>query len=172
MFRRPLLSAFFVAAACFMPSVAQTVDADSLRAALMAEEMAMNAPGRMAADFRLMLADGAESRLSHFRGAPLLLVLFDPDCDDCLRALDKLPEKVPHGMAVLAVYADGDMSVWPRALVAVPQDWTAALDLDGVYSSGMYSPEFTPGIYLLDAEGRVIARGADAFSSSGGKRVP
>lgn len=112
MLRRPLLSAFFVAAACFMPSVAQTVDADSLRAALMAEEMAMNAPGRMAADFRLMLADGAESRLSHFRGAPLLLVLFDPDCDDCLRALDKLPEKVPHGMAVLAVYADGDMSVW------------------------------------------------------------
>ena len=172
MLRRPLLSAFLVAAAFFRRWLAPPASPHRLRAALMAEEMAMNAPGRMAADFRIMLADGAESRLSHFRGVPLLLVLFDPDCDDCLRALAELPEKVPHGMAVLAVYADGDMSVWPRALAAVPQGWTAAIDLDGVYSSGMYSPEFTPGIYLLDAEGRVIARGADGFSSSGGKRVP
>ncbi len=148
------------AAAAAMPQ--EAVCADSLRAAAMAEEMAMNAPGTQAADFAMRLADGSEVSLRGFRGAPLLLVLFDPDCGHCAQALAELPAVLPRELPVLAVYADGDAALWPRAMAAVPDGWTAALDTEGVYAGGLYSPEFSPGLYLLDSAGCVVARGSSA----------
>lgn len=133
-------------------------EADSIRKAYIEREMALNAPGTPAADFAMLMADGSTARLSDRRGAPLLLVLFDPECDDCRRALLALAAVRPDGLPALAVFAEGDEELWPRAQAEVPEGWDVALDTDGVYSLGIYSPEFTPGIYLLDADGRVIAR--------------
>lgn len=159
--RFALLLALLLAAAGLH---ARDAEADSLRAAYMAAEMALNSPGTPAADFAMRLADGSDARLSDFRGTPLLLVLFDADCPDCRHALEALPALVPAGMRVLAVYAEGDPSMWAAAQAEVPDGFTVAFDLDGVYSSGLYSPEFTPGIYLLDAQGIVLERGADLFN--------
>ncbi|MBJ2184041.1 MAG: redoxin domain-containing protein [Muribaculaceae bacterium] len=147
------------AAAGAMPQMA---DADSVRAAFMAEELAMNAPGMPAADFSIEMADGTRTTLAAFRGKPLLLVLFDADCDDCRRELELLGGAVPPTLAVLAVYAEGEAEMRARALAEVPDGWMAAFDIDGVYSAGLYSPEFTPGIYLLDSRGCVVARGSKA----------
>lgn len=139
-------------------SPSDVCEADSLRRAYMAREMALNAPGTPAADFAMRTPDGSTARLSDRRGAPLLLVLFDPECDDCRRALLALAAVRPDGLPALAVFAEGDEELWPRAQAEVPEGWDVALDTDGVYSLGIYSPEFTPGIYLLDADGRVLAR--------------
>lgn len=144
--------------ACGAPRVSET---DSLRAVAMAEEMAMNAPGRPAADFSMLLADGSNVRLSDFLGAELLLVLFDPDCDHCMSVVSDLAESLPLGMRVLAVYADGEESLWPRAMAAVPDGWIAAFDTEGVYGEGLYSPEFIPGVYMIGADGVVISRGEE-----------
>lgn len=150
---------FVLAAAAGVYGAGPAAAADSLRAAALAEELAMNAPGSMAADFGMELAGGGSARLSDFRGEPLLLVLFDPDCDHCMQVVAGLAERVPAGLRVLAVYADGDEALRPRAVALAPEGWTVAFDDDGVYSSGLYSPEFVPGIYLLDADGLVQARG-------------
>lgn len=139
-------------------SPSDVCEADSLRRAYLAREMALNAPGTPAADFAMLTPDGSTARLSDRRGAPLLLVLFDPECDDCRRALLALAAVRPDGLPALAVFAEGDEELWPRAQAEVPEGWDVALDTDGVYSLGIYSPEFTPGIYLLDADGRVLAR--------------
>ena len=143
---------------------AQSAEADSLRAAYMASEMALNAPGTPAADFAMCLPDGSDTRLGAFRGTPLLLVLFDADCSDCRAALEALPALVPQGMRVLAVYAEGDPSLWAAAQAEVPDGFTVAFDIDGVYTSGLYTPELTPGIYVLDAEGIVQERGSNIFN--------
>lgn len=159
--RLALLFALLLAAVALR---AQSAAADSLRVAYMAAEMAMNAPGTPAADFAMRLADGSDARLADFRGEPLLLVLFDADCPDCRRALEALPALVPAGMRVLAVYAEGDPSMWAAAQAEIPDGFIAAFDTEGVYASGLYTPEFTPGIYLLDAEGIVQDRGSDVFN--------
>lgn len=149
-----LLAAAWLRGAASTP----TCEADSIRAAIMEQEMALNAPGSPAADFGMTMPDGTTHRLSEWRGKPLLLVLFDPECDDCLHALRTLAESKPDTLPALAVYAEGDESVWPRAMAAAPEGWAVAFDADGVYSMGIYSPEFTPGIYLLDSDGRVVSR--------------
>jgi len=164
MMRRGLL-ALLASLLCFAVSRGEeTFDADSLRSALMAEEMAMNAPGTPAADFSMQLADGSVVRLSDMLGRTCLLVLFDPECDSCREAIAMLRGQLPDRLPVIAVYAEGDRGVWPQAMSAVPDGWLAALDVDGVYSAGLYSPEFSPGIYLLDPSGIVLARGSDAGS--------
>ena len=131
---------------------------DEIRAEAMAEELAMNAPGTLAADFGMRLPDGASVRLSDFRGHPVLLILFDPDCDHCREVLDGLDATVPEHIDLLAVYADGEESLWPRAMEFATERRTLALDTTGVYTEGLYTPEFIPGLYLLDSEGIVIAR--------------
>ena len=160
--RFALLLALLLAAAVSLR--AQSAEADSLRAAYMAAEMALDAPGTPAADFAMCLPDGSDTRLGEFRGAPLLLVLFDADCPDCRHALEALPELVPQGMRVLAVYAEGDPSLWAAAEAEVPDGFIVAFDIDGVYPSGLYSPEFSPGIYVLDAEGIVQERGSEILN--------
>ncbi|MDE6109214.1 MAG: redoxin domain-containing protein [Muribaculaceae bacterium] len=155
------LAAIIIALLCCL-HVAAAEDADSLRAALMAREMAMNAPGAEAADFGIELADGRVSALSAWRGAPVLLVLFDADCSTCAAVLRELPAVVPEGLAALAVYAEPDDALRAAALAEVPAGFTAGFDLTGVYGEDLYSPEFLPGIYLIDAAGIVTARGDDA----------
>ncbi len=155
-----LLAVLTALLASFMPLVAME-DADSLRRALMAREMAMNAPGTAAAGFDLELADGTRATLGDFLGRPLLLVLFDADCPTCAERLEQLPRLVPAGLRVLAVYAEPDDALRAAAFAEVPPQFTAALDRTGVYADDLYSPEFTPGIYLIDAAGVVVARGDD-----------
>ncbi|MDE6270346.1 MAG: peroxiredoxin family protein [Muribaculaceae bacterium] len=153
-----------LALACAVPAGAATPEqaqADSLRAAYMARELALNAPGKEAADFSMLMPDGSERRLQDFRGAPLLLVMFDCECDECLHALKALSEAKPAGLAALAVYAEGEEDLWPTAISVAPDGWQVGFDPEGVYSLGIYTPEFTPGVYLLDASGQVTARGLE-----------
>lgn len=156
------LTAIAMACAPVQAQDTAALDADSVRAALMAEELAMNAPGTPATDFAMELPDGSTARLSDFRGEAMLLVFFDPGCDDCMHAVAELALAAPAGLRVLAVYAEGDESVRAQAVAAVPGQWTVAFDTDGVYGAGLYSPEFIPGLYLLDSDGTVQARSSDA----------
>lgn len=157
-------AALLLAALLAAPAVRadDTADADSMRAAYMAREMALNAPGTPAADAMLELADASRCRLSDFRGQRLLLVLFDPECDDCHQALTALADALPAGLTALALYAEGERELWPAAQAAVPEGFTAAFDPDGVYSLGTFTPELTPGIYLIAPDGTVEARSGSA----------
>ena len=132
--RFALLLALLLAAAVSLR--AQSAEADSLRAAYMAAEMALDAP--------------ATPPAAH--------------TPECRHALEALPELVPQGMRVLAVYAEGDPSLWAAAEAEVPDGFIVAFDIDGVYTSGLYSPEFSPGIYVLDAEGIVQERGSEILN--------
>ncbi len=162
---RYLLAIIIALLGCALPAAAE--DADSLRAAIMAREMAMNAPGTPAADFDLELPDGTACSLSAMRGEPMLLVLFDADCPTCAAVLRDLAATVPPGLRVLAVYAEPDDALRARALAEVPAGFAAAFDRTGVYGADLYSPEFVPGIYLLDAAGIVGARGSTAAPLAG-----
>ena len=112
----------------------------------------LNSPGTLATDFEFPDADGQTVRLSDFTGkTPYLLIVFhDPDCDVCHELLNTL-QTDPQWTSLRA---DGKLSV-------ITPEITDELD-------ETFRMLYTPSLYLLDKDGRVIVRNVllDKISAS------
>lgn len=122
----------------------------------------LNAPGSVAADFDVRQADGSVASISSLtRGEPTILFFYNPDCHHCLETM-KLLDGHEMPARVFAVCIEAEPERWEATRGALPQGWMPLLDVTDVQDSELYIFNFTPAIYLLDANGIVAAKNPPA----------
>jgi len=102
-----------------------------------------------------------KSKLSSFRGHPVLLVFFNADCPNCLRQM-RLIDLVyrrdrAKGLAVLGVSTDTDRERLRGFLATGEITFLILEDPGGKQMEATYSPRHLPEAYLIDPHGRVDA---------------
>lgn len=122
--------------------------------------------GAPAPDFELPDLDGAQHALSEWRGTPVLLIFFDPECRFCQRMAPQLREKLRdpgNGGLRPVVVTMGDVNSNCRLLrergIECP-----VLVQDGAEVAGLFRAEVTPSAHLVDEHGAIaspLALGAD-----------
>lgn len=128
-----------------------------------------NLPGAKAEDFVYYLPNGSRATLArtYVKGDFLLLVFYDPDCPNCHKTLEEMTaDRELSGMAaagkltVLAVYTEGDETVWRNSLADMPGEWLAGNDRQTVKENALYDLRAMPSLYLLDKHKTVILKDA------------
>lgn len=143
-------------------------DAEKSRLRFLHSSLLANAPGTKAADFHFTLADGtAGSLYSACPGKYMVVMFYDPDCEHCrnvmfdLRYNSALNLRLRQGKVhVLAVYAEGNDSVWQAFKHDLPAQWMTATDHGTVKAANLYDLRAMPAVYLLDAERNVVLKNA------------
>ena len=120
-----------------LPENKKTNGADLQRAQFLLANIEKNQVGTKAADFKFKDSDGKRHRLSDIHTKRVLLMLFDPECYDCMLA--------KQAMETNPVFSDPDMQI-----VSVQPSQVKRL----------YYITATPSFYLLDADHRVILKDA------------
>lgn len=109
-------------------------------------------PGTEAPDFAYTTRDGASGRLSDFRGKPVLLLFYSPDCPDCLTEIERLKaDTALSGHVVLAVYGGSDKQIWLTKAI-LPSGWVDALSED---VDELYPIDSLPRIFFISADGKI-----------------
>lgn len=138
-----------------------------LQAAL--DDMSKNAEGTEATSFPFTLRNGATTDLSKEinRSGRTILLFYDPDCDDCamveslMQSNAKINTSIADGslkvVAVCPYLVDTDS--WATHASTLPATWTVGYSPDGeVDGEGIYVLRATPTIFLLDSDGKVLAK--------------
>lgn len=127
-----------------------------------------NRRGSEAADFEFEQRDGSRSRLSDLRGTTVLLMFYEPDCENCLAAekelaaSPRLAQAVADGsLKMLAVYIGNDRALWSSHAATLPEGWTVGIDASRrIDRDALYSIGATPSFYLIDPSGTVLLKDA------------
>ncbi len=133
------------------------------RARYMAGELSKNLPGRVAADFTYTDRRGHTGRLHAIKSEWLLLLFYDPDCDNCHRLLGEASRAAfltdnPR-LKVLAVYAGDDTRAWKTGRQPIARSWMDAQSRE-IDRRQLYYIPATPAFYLLDKDKRVVLKDA------------
>lgn len=143
--------------------------AERLRAAFKLEMARKNRPGTAATDFAYLDRDGRRHSLYGTAvGKRMLLIFYDPACGHCSEILRQVSESTMLNesmtrkeLSVLAIYTEGNRTLWNETKVAMPQEWTVGFDLDSIVDRELYSIPAMPVMYLLDSDKKVLLK--DAF---------
>ena len=125
-----------------------------------------NQEGTAATDFTYTLADGSQGRLYDISAPYTIIFFYNPDCGECARTKAQMEASgyldMLHNVGlvkVLALYPDGDVSAWRKALPQNPERWISAYDKEQkINREGLYDLKAIPTLYLLDAQKRVIMK--------------
>lgn len=138
-----------------------------LQAAL--DDMSKNAPGTVATSFPFTLRNGSTTELKKEinRSGRTILLFYDPDCDDCAMVESLMQSNAKINSSI----ADGSLKVvavcpytvetddWATHASTLPSTWTVGYSPDGeVDGDGIYVLRATPTIFLLDPDGKVLAK--------------
>lgn len=120
-----------------------------------------NRVGTPATDFEYMTNKGKVTSLRETEIAhELLLVLYDPTCDNCHKIIDGLKDNAGINDAI----AEGSLQVLAINLLCdespseLPDTWMQGTDISGIQDRDLYIIRATPSLYLLDSEHRVVAK--------------
>lgn len=118
--------------------------------------------GHQAPDLELpSLGAMAKTRLSSFRGRPVLLVMFMSGCHICdaeMPALERLHRTLlPRGLVVLGVSADQTRADLQRFVQRHQVTFPVLEDPGGAALREVYGSWKLPEAYLIDASGKVAA---------------
>lgn len=141
---------------------------DTVRAEQFREDIMRNRPGSEAADFSFTLRGGGKDSLHTFRGRSVLLMFYDPDCEQCREAEEQLIRSEQFqslletgALQMLAVYVGDKKLAWEEHAKKLPASWTVGIDSEKLIDDGeLYTIGATPSFYLLDASGIVIEKDA------------
>lgn len=152
---------------------------DSLRHERYAHQLEMirrNARGELASDFAAVRSDGRRGTFRQLLpGTPLRLVMFyDPECDDCVDAIDVIQASAVIGEAVgrgrlgiAAVCATCVAGASGAAAGKIPAGWTEMRAADEPLADmELYLLPSFPTLYLLDGSGRVVLKDVDPLEVS------
>ncbi len=141
---------------------------DKLRPRMQLDRALKNRPGTLSADLELNLPQGGRFRLHDVKAEHLLLLFYNPGCEDCARVESVLSSSlVLRGLEkdgrlkVVAVYPDEDLALWESHLPQMPRGWIVACDsLQQINAGEAYFLPAIPNLYLLDARKQVVLKDA------------
>lgn len=144
-----------------------TPEGERQRADYLLRLIERNRPGETATDFTYYNKEGKKMTLAEtpVQGKRLLLVFYDPECDECsqlmtrMSADSRLSNEVHKGeTTVLAIYTEGNNDVWQNTLPTLPANWQAGTDQGRIKEKGLYDLKAMPCLYLLDAQKRILVK--------------
>jgi hypothetical protein len=132
--------------------------------------IAKNRCGSMATDITYVDRDGRKNTLLRTKyTGKLMLIFYDPDCDECKETLAALSQNetlnqwiADRRVTVLAVCTEGEKSAWQQHLASMPNNWTVAFDVSGVNEKNSYILRAMPTIYILDETHRILGKDVPA----------
>ena len=138
---------------------------ESTRCQYRLEQAKKNRPGTVATDFVFLTRNGKRQQMHSMRTEKLLLLFYDPACAHCTDILNGLQTStllqslITSGkLDVLAIYTEGDRSLWDKTKNSLPKDWMVGIDQSGIVENGLYSLQAMPILYLLDKNKVVILK--------------
>lgn len=143
-------------------------DDDKLRPAMLLKSVSKNKVGSMAADFSYTKPDGSQHRLSELQTPLILLLFFDPECDDCHQVIMRLEKTdvlnqltADRQLTVLAVYPGENKRLWQTMAQHMLPTWEIGMDeSQTIYKKELYDILGFPSMYLLDQHKTVILKDA------------
>lgn len=143
-------------------------DDDKLRPAMLLKSVSKNKVGSMAADFSYTKPDGSQHRLSELQTPLILLLFFDPECDDCHQVIMRLEQTdvlnlltADRQLTVLAVYPGENKRLWQTMAQHMLPTWEIGMDeSQTIYNKELYDILGFPSMYLLDQHKTVILKDA------------
>ncbi len=123
-----------------------------------------NAIGSIAQDFQLMSLSSSLITLSEVEAEYILLFFWRTKCTHCIRMIDKLKKIYskynPMGLKVIAISLDFNKDEWESIVSKYSLNWINVSDLFGLKSPLIkkYNIKFTPKIYLLNHEKKILAK--------------
>ena len=109
----------------------------------------------------LTIGASAPTRISQFRGRPVLLTMFVDDCPSCVEVIGRL-ERLHrqfgrHGLVVLGVATDLDPAARARYVQNLGITFFVMQDPGGTAIQQAYGTTKLPELYLIDKAGTVQA---------------
>lgn len=143
-------------------------DDDKLRPAMLLKSVSKNKVGSTAADFSYTKPDGSQHRLSELQTPLILLLFFDPECDDCHQVIMRLEKTdvlnqltADRQLTVLAVYPGENKRLWQTMAQHMLPTWEIGMDeSQTIYNKELYDILGFPSMYLLDQHKTVILKDA------------
>ena len=131
--------------------------------------------GQMARPFTITDSQGKRISLEEFRKGKkyLLLDFWASWCVPCRREIPNVKKQYElyknKGFEVVSVSIDKDANAWRKALEQEKLPWPNFLDNGEV--AGIYNVKAIPAMFLMDANGKLIATGEDARGESLAKKL-
>lgn len=144
-----------------------TPTADHQRATYLLRLIERNRPGEQATDFTYYNRKGKRTTLAQtpIKGERLILLFYDPECDECRLLLNRMKADVQlneairaQKLSVLTIYTEGDKKTWETTLPTLPDHWQAGTDRNMIKENSLYDLKSMPCLYLLDAQKRVLVK--------------
>lgn len=125
-----------------------------------------NNPGSIAGDFAYTTPDGKETTLHRTEGEQIMILFYDPECDNCKATIARLHNDTTIArltaqkrLQPLMIYTEGNDEVWHNNKNNHPQGWLSGYDKgENINNRRIYELRAMPGIYLLDSNKRVILK--------------
>lgn len=134
----------------------ETVPGANARSQFQLEMLSKNRPGSVAADFEFVTRDGTVTSLASTVGRLSILLLYDPECNHCLEAIDTLRGDATvnkliadRSLDILAVCIEGDTDGWTAVADTLPSSWISGFDRSDIIGNDIYYIQAMPAIYLL-----------------------
>ncbi len=120
-----------------------------------------NRVGSIATDFKYRTPAGKVTTLLQTPiNEQLLLVLYDPTCDNCHAIIDEMKQNVP----INAALADGTLQILAINMLIdekpsqLPDTWLQGTDLSNIQDRDLYVIRATPSLYIIDSDHRIVAK--------------
>lgn len=125
-----------------------------------------NRPGEPATDFSYVTVSGKRGALSEIVADYLLLLFYDPDCEDCQETIARLKESPrivqltkSSRLQIMAVYPGEELASWRQQVAKMPSGWIHVQNADQrLINEELYNLQSYPTLYLLDGDKRVLLK--------------
>lgn len=135
-----------------------------------------NRVGTKAANFNFKLPSGKKNSLWNLKSEYILLLLYNPECHNCQKAIEVLDSspiltKIVESsdevgsplLTVLSVSIEGSEEEWDKHLSIMPLSWLNGFDeQELIRTKELYDSRSVPSIYLLDKNKNVLIKDANA----------